>query len=73
MFGAMKDHIANEIEQIKEAGLYKSERIITSPQQAEITVTFDPDAFLAPLPGINNVWNQANLGSDTWMEIAPAP
>ena len=39
MFGAIKNHIANEIEQIKEAGLYKSERIITSPQQAKITVS----------------------------------
>ena len=38
MFGAMKDQIAATLEELKTAGLYKSERIITSPQQAEITV-----------------------------------
>ncbi len=38
MFGAMKEQIAATIEELKTAGLYKSERIITSPQQAEITV-----------------------------------
>ena len=38
MFGQMKSHIANELEQISESGLYKAERIITSPQDAMITV-----------------------------------
>jgi len=38
MFGAMKSHISDELEQIKENGLYKAERVITSPQQATITV-----------------------------------
>ncbi|NIP23113.1 MAG: glycine C-acetyltransferase [Phycisphaerae bacterium] len=38
MFGAMKTHISGELEQIKDNGLYKAERIITSPQQAMITV-----------------------------------
>ncbi len=38
MFGAMKSHISGELEQIRDNGLYKSERIITSPQQAMITV-----------------------------------
>jgi len=34
----MKSHILQELEQIEESGLYKAERIITSPQQATITV-----------------------------------
>jgi len=38
MFGTMKSHILQELEQIEESGLYKAERIITSPQQATITV-----------------------------------
>ena len=38
MFGQMKLHIANELDQINAAGLYKAERIITSPQEAMITV-----------------------------------
>ena len=38
MFGTMKSHIVEELKQINEGGLYKSERIITSPQDATITV-----------------------------------
>ncbi|HET8753409.1 MAG TPA: glycine C-acetyltransferase [Salinimicrobium sp.] len=38
MYGAIKDHLKQEIENIKEDGLYKKERIITSPQGAEITI-----------------------------------
>lgn len=38
MFGQMKSHIAEELEQISAGGLYKGERIITSPQDAMITV-----------------------------------
>jgi glycine C-acetyltransferase len=38
MFGTMKSHISHELEQIKQAGLYKAERIITSPQQPTITI-----------------------------------
>jgi len=36
MFGKIKEHLQNELKDIKEAGLYKKERIIASPQQAEI-------------------------------------
>lgn len=38
MYGAIQSHLQNEIESIKEAGLFKEERIITSPQGAEITL-----------------------------------
>ena len=38
MFGAMKSHITEELKEIKDSGLYKAERIISSPQQATITV-----------------------------------
>ena len=38
MFGQMQSHIAGELKQITESGLYKAERIITSPQDAMITV-----------------------------------
>ena len=38
MFGAMKQHISDQISEITAAGLYKSERIITSPQRMHITV-----------------------------------
>lgn len=39
MYGAIKDFLQNEIDTIKENGLYKKERIITSPQGAEITIS----------------------------------
>lgn len=38
MYGKIKDHLQNELKAIQENGLYKKERIITSPQGAEITV-----------------------------------
>jgi len=38
MFGTMKSHISHELEQMKQAGLYKAERIITSPQRPTITI-----------------------------------
>lgn len=38
MYGALKQHLQSEIESIKNDGLYKKERIITSPQGAEITL-----------------------------------
>lgn len=38
MYGKMKEHLSNTIAEIKEAGLYKEERLIESAQQAAITV-----------------------------------
>ncbi|WP_298541519.1 glycine C-acetyltransferase [uncultured Aquimarina sp.] len=39
MFSNIKDDLQKEIEEIKSAGLYKAERIITTPQGAEIDTT----------------------------------
>ncbi|MCW5519859.1 glycine C-acetyltransferase [Aureitalea sp. L0-47] len=39
MYGKIKDHLQRELQEIKEAGLFKKERIITSPQGAEITIS----------------------------------
>ena len=39
MYGKIKDHLQQELESIREAGLYKEERIITSAQDAEIEVS----------------------------------
>jgi glycine C-acetyltransferase len=38
MFGVIKDHISNELDEIRQSGLYKAERIITSPQKMHITI-----------------------------------
>ncbi len=39
MYGAFQSHLAGELSSIRSAGLFKEERIITSPQSTEITVT----------------------------------
>ena len=39
MYGAIKNHLQQELEEIKAAGLYKSERIITSSQDAVIKIS----------------------------------
>ncbi|MBQ7554742.1 MAG: glycine C-acetyltransferase [Bacteroidaceae bacterium] len=38
MFGKMKEHLTQTLAEIKDAGLYKEERLIESPQRAAITV-----------------------------------
>jgi len=38
MYGAIQEFLQKELEEIKDAGLYKKERIITSPQDAVITL-----------------------------------
>ena len=38
MYGKMKEHLSNTLAEIKEAGLYKEERVIESPQSAAIEV-----------------------------------
>ncbi len=38
MYGNIKEHLQKEIQDIKDNGLFKTERIITSPQGSEITI-----------------------------------
>ena len=38
MYGKLKDFLTQELANIKAAGLYKNERIITTPQRADIKV-----------------------------------
>jgi len=44
MFGKMKDALQKELASIREAGLYKEERFILTPQAADIQVEFPPGA-----------------------------
>ncbi len=39
MYGKIKEHLRTELDAIENAGLYKKERIITSPQKADIQVS----------------------------------
>ncbi len=45
MYGNFKTHLQKEINSIKEAGLYKSERVIVSPQRANIKVSTGKDVI----------------------------
>ena len=42
MYGKMKDYLAQTLSEIKDAGLYKEERLIESPQRAVIDVAGKP-------------------------------
>ena len=39
MYGAYKEHLKKQLEEIKSSGLYKNERIIVSPQGGDIKVS----------------------------------
>ena len=43
MYGKFQKHLQDELQAIEDAGLYKKERNIASPQSAEITLE---DAFV---------------------------
>ena len=45
MYGKIKEHLQQELTGIKEAGLYKNERIITTPQRANIKLNDGRDVL----------------------------
>ncbi len=45
MYGKMKEFLTQELADIKSAGLYKNERIITTPQRADIRVNEECDVL----------------------------
>ena len=38
MFGSMKTYLSDQLQQIRDAGLFKGERVITTPQNARVGV-----------------------------------
>lgn len=46
MYGKMKAQLENELNEIKEAGIFKRERIITTPQGASVNVTTQDDVVI---------------------------
>lgn len=38
MFGPIKEHLAGQLQEIRDAGLFKGERVITTPQRARVGV-----------------------------------
>jgi glycine C-acetyltransferase len=45
MYGAMKQHLAGQLEDIKQAGLYKGERILSTAQQPHVAVKGGADVL----------------------------
>src|SRR5210317_1141656 len=45
MYGKIKDYLQEELTNIKEAGLFKAERIIVSPQKADIKINTGQDVL----------------------------
>ena len=39
MYGKIQDHLQRELQDIKQQGLFKKERVITGPQDAVITIS----------------------------------
>lgn len=46
MYGKIKEHLANELKQIEQDGIFKRERVITSPQGAEVSVSGADDVVI---------------------------
>lgn len=46
MYGKLKEQLAEELDQIKNDGLYKSERIITTPMGAQVKVSTGEDVII---------------------------
>ncbi|TXC78944.1 glycine C-acetyltransferase [Luteibaculum oceani] len=46
MYGKIQEYLQNELAQTKEAGLYKAERIISSPQDAEVKLKSGDDVII---------------------------
>ncbi len=45
MYGKIQQHLSAELQNIRNAGLYKEERVITSSQQAQIHVNTGKDVL----------------------------
>src|SRR5690348_1869174 len=45
MYGTLQAHLKTQLDEIRAAGLYKGERVITSPQQAHIGVVGKSDVL----------------------------
>ena len=68
MYGKIQEHFSNEIKEIKDNGLFKKERIITSPQGAVIKISSGEEVInfcannylgLASHPRINRAAKEA--------------
>ena len=45
MFGTMRENLRKELDEIRDAGLYKAERVISTPQNAAVRVGADAEVL----------------------------
>jgi glycine C-acetyltransferase len=45
MYGAIKQHLAAQLDEIRQAGLFKGERVLSTPQRAHVGVKGRPDVL----------------------------
>ena len=45
MYGAIKQHLASQLDEIRKAGLFKGERVLSTPQRAHVGVQGRPDVL----------------------------
>lgn len=69
MYGKIKDDLTTELQEVREAGLFKEERFIHGPQGADISVEY-PDN--APLEGVTNFCANNYLGLSSYPEVLAA-
>jgi glycine C-acetyltransferase len=72
MYGAMKQHLAGQLDEIKKAGLYKGERILSTAQQPHVAVKGGTDVLnmcannYLGLANHPEVVKAAHLALDRW-------
>ncbi len=64
MYGAIRNHLADQLESIRAAGLFKAERLITTPQRAHVDVV--------DRPGVLNMCANNYLGLADHPEVVAA-
>ena len=69
MYGQMKADLAAELGRVREAGLFKEERLICSPQSADISVRYPADA---PQQEVINFCANNYLGLSSHLEVLAA-
>src|SRR6185436_14209451 len=78
MYGAFQKHLARQLDEVRQAGLYKNERIISTPQGAHIQVAGHSLAQAPPHPALSPMGERGNrpvlnLCANNYLGLAQHP